>query len=282
MNDFVRRLFDTGRKRRHARVSYLGAVSTSAASATRHDIIAPYTMRGRGRSDTLNGSEHPTTESGTGEAEDGLVEPERGEPAEFGLGGEENYVQVGEQVTAVLTTAQQGAEQIRESARREAELIRAEANDKAAAMLAEATLDAEQTRRESEELRAEADRYAKENREAAERYLEETRRESDQEAARRRADVDEQVREIRRAAQQKAKDLETEALERQKALVLQAGRSEARLEQLLGVFRGMTSQLEEVVQAGQAGKSGEAEGEEPDEELIGEVLRPGSSRSRSG
>jgi F0F1-type ATP synthase membrane subunit b/b' len=283
MNDFVRRLFDSGRKRRHARVSNLVAESTSeaAASATRQDIFAPYTVRGRGRSDTLKRSEHPTPESGTGEAGEGLVEAERGEPTEVGL-GEEDYAQVGEQVTAVLTSAQQGAEQIRDSARREAELIRAEANDKATAMLAEATLDAEQMRRESEELRAEADRYGKESREAADRYLEETRRESDQEAARRRAEVDEQVRGIHQAAEQKAKDLETEALERQKAFVLEAGRSEARLEQLLGVFRGMTSQLEELVQGEQARKSGEAEGEEPDGELLDELLTPGSSRSRSG
>jgi hypothetical protein len=64
--------------------------------------------------------------------------------------------------------------------------------------------------------------------------------------------------------------------------VLEAGRSEARWEQLLGVFRGMTSQLEELVQGEQAGKSGEAEGEEPDGELLDELLTPGSSRSRSG
>jgi hypothetical protein len=282
MNDFVRRFFDPGRKRRHVGVSKVVAVSTpeAAAPATRQDILAPY-ARGQGRSDTLNQSEHPTPESGKDETEGGLVEAERGEPAESGL-GEEDYVQLGEQVTAVLTSANQAAEHIRESALQEAELIQAEANDKAAAMLAEASLDAEQRRRESNELRAEADRYGEEKREAADRYLEETRRESDQEAVRRRAEVDEQVRGIRRAAEQKAKDLETEALERQKALVLQAGRSEARLEQLLGVFRGMTSQLEELVEDEQAGKSGEGEREEPDEELLDELLRPGSARSRSG
>ena len=281
MNDFVRRLLDSGKQRRHVGVSKVAAVSTTeaAVSATRQELLAAYTQ-GPGRSDTLNRSEHPTPESGKGDAEGGPLETERGEPAEFGLGEEEGYVQVGEQVTAVLTSAQHAAEQIRESARQEAELIRAEANDKAAAMVAEATLDAEQRRRESDELQAEADRYGAEKREAADRYLEETRRESDQDAVRRRAEVDEQVREIRRAAEQKAKDLETEALERQKALVLQAGRSEARLEQLLGVFRGMTSQLEELVQGERAGKSdeGETEEEEPDEELLGELLRPGSSR----
>jgi hypothetical protein len=278
MNDFLRRLFDTGRKHRDAPVSYVGAVSTSEAadSATRQDIFAPDTARGRERSDTLK-QDHPTPESGAGEAEERLVEAERGELAEIGL-GDENYVQVGEQVTAVLTSAQQAAEQIRASAQQEAELIRAEANDKAAAMVAEATLDAEQRRRESDELRADADRYGEEKREAADRYLEETRSESDQEAARRRAEVDEQVRGIRRAAEQAAKELETEALERQKALVLQARRSEARLEQLLGVFRGMTSQLEELVQGEPAGKSGQAEGDEPDEESLDELLRPGSSR----
>lgn len=233
MNAFPRRLFDSGRKRRRARLPDVVAVST------------------------LRQSEHRRPGTDTGEAVRGLEETE---PIEVGL-AEESHTEVGKQVSAVLTSAQQAAEKIRESARQEAELIRAEANEKAAAMAAEAILEAEQRRRESDELRAEADRYGEETRKALDRSLEQKRRESHEEAARRRADVDQQVREIRLAAERRAKDLETEAHERQKALVLEAERSEARLEQLLGVFHGMTSQLEELVRADQEEPSGQAERE---------------------
>jgi cell division septum initiation protein DivIVA len=278
-NAFPRRLFESGRKRRRARLPDVVAVSTSAAasSAARQDLFAPHSIRGAGRSETLSQSEHRRPGTDTGEAVRGPVEAER---IEVGL-AEEGYTQVGEHVTAVLTSAQQAAEEIRQSARKEAELIRAEANEEAAATVAEATLEAEQRRRESDEVRAEADRYGEETRKAADRYLEQTRRESHEEAARRRADVDQQVREIRLAAERRAKDLETEAHERQKALVLEAERSEARLEQLLGVFRGMTLQLEELVE--QAEPSGQAERDAaPAAGSLNEALEPRRSPSRSG
>jgi hypothetical protein len=274
------RTFDSGRKRRRARLPDVVAVSTSeaASSAARQDLFAPYAMRGGGRSETLSQPEHRRPGTDTGEAVRALVEEER---SEVGL-AEEGYTQVGEQVTAVLTSARQAAEQIREMARQEAELIRAEANEKAAATVAEATLEAEQRRRESDELRAEADRYGEETRKAADRYLEQMRRESHEEAARRRADVDRQVREIRLAAERRAKDLGTEAHERQKALVLEAGRSEARLDQLLEVFRGMTLQLEELVGAERAGPSGKVESEAAGTDSVDEALEPRRSTSRSG
>lgn len=281
MNAFPRRLFESGRKRRRARLPEVVAVSTSAAasSAARQDLFAPQFTRGAGRSETLSQSEHLRPETDTAE---GAKDPVEAERIEVGL-AEERYSEVGEQVTAVLTSAQQAAEQIRQSARQEAELIRAEANEEAAATVAEATLEAEQRRRESDELRAEADRYSEETRRAADRYVEQTRRESQEEAARRRADVDQQVREIRLAAERRAKDLETEAHERQEALVLEAERSEARLQQLLGVFRGMTSQLEDLVRPEQAEPSGQAEPEAAvGASSLNEALEPRRSPSRSG
>jgi hypothetical protein len=95
-----------------------------------------------------------------------------------------------------------------------------------------------------------------------------------------RAEVDNEVRAIRKAAEQKAKALETDAQERDKALVDEAGRSEARLEQLLGVFHGMTSQLEELVRSDGPGQSSDAKKRVPEKGLADD-LKPEHSRSRS-
>jgi cell division septum initiation protein DivIVA len=233
----VRRLLDFGGKR--------GAVGSAKVATAAHSQARPSPDPQPERSKALSDTKQPGND---GSPTTTQAQTERGEWTEIQL-GEEGFAEVGERVGAVLTSAQQAAEQIRESARQEAARIRTEASDTAAATIAEASLDADRTRRESEELRGEADRYSKETREAADRYGLETRRKLDDEAAERRAEVEEQARRIRQAAEQKAKDLVTEAVHRQKALVQEAGRSEARLQQLLGVFRGMTSQLEELVKA---------------------------------
>jgi hypothetical protein len=261
MNDFVRRVF----ARRRGRLYYYNAakaVTTSsevAPSAARTDISASGFGRLRGRSGTLRSKTAPTPDKST---------------------ADESYAQVGEEVAAVLSSAHRAAEEIRESARQEAERIRAEANDKAASTLAEATLGAEQTRGESEQLRAEADEYSRETREAAERYVAETRQRIEDETAERREEVDKQVRGIRRAAEEKARNLYTEALQRKKALIEEAGRSEARLQQLLDVFHGMTSQLEELVEAERARESGQANEQAPVRERLDEDLKPERARAR--
>jgi hypothetical protein len=237
----VRRLLDFGGKR--------GAVGSAKVATAAHSQARPSPDPQPERSKALSDTKQPGNDGSRTTAQaQAQAQTERGEWTEIQL-GEEGFAEVGERVGAVLTSAQQAAEQIRESARQEAARIKTEASDTAAATIAEASLDADRTRRESEELRAEADRYSKETREAADRYGLETRRKLDDEAAERRAEVEERARRIRQAAEQKAKDLVTEAVHRQKALVQEAGRSEARLQQLLGVFRGMTSQLEELVKA---------------------------------
>jgi hypothetical protein len=103
----------------------------------------------------------------------------------------------------------------------------------------------------------------------------------DKEVAQRRAEVDEQVRGIRRAAERKAKDVETEARARRKTLLEQVGRAEARLEQLLGIFRGMTLQLEGLVSAESARRSGDAEEKTSVAVPLDEALKPRPSASRS-
>jgi F0F1-type ATP synthase membrane subunit b/b' len=273
----VRRLLGFGGKRRAVgnRKVATAVHSKAPPSATPNDV-APDSIPERERSIALNQSRQPTNEKAQAPGE-----AERGEWTELQLGAE-GYAEVGERVGAVLTSANHAADQIRESARQEAARIRTEAADNAASTIAEASLDSERTRRESEELRAEADRYSQETRETADRYGAETRRKLDDEAAERRAEVEEQARKIRQAAEQKAKDLVTEAVHRQKALVQEAGRSEARLQQLLGVFRGMTSQLEELVrpEPEPAAQSDETSAEAAPKEGFEDALKPERTASR--
>ena len=280
VNKVVHRLL--GGKRQQGESEPVAASSSEAAgSATRLETFTPYSMRGKERNEALHQSRNPTPENATGDAEKPVAETNRSGRTEIGQ-ATENYTVVGEQVTAVLASAQQAAEQIRESARQEAERLRVVAKDKAAATLSVAKRDSERSRRESEKLRADAEVYSKETCGAADRYVAESRLKIDKEAAQRRAQVDEQVRGIRRAAEQKAKDIAAEALRRQQALVEEVGRSEARLQQLLGIFRGMTSQLEGLVKAGPARQSGDAEAEREESvaEHLHEALKPQPSPSR--
>jgi hypothetical protein len=279
VNNLRQALVQFGGKRHHDQ-SKTASTSEAARSATRIEISTPpFSMTGRGRSEILNQFGNPRPQSGEGNGNKTPVETKRdvrtgaGEP-------EENYAQVGEQVAAVLASAEQAVNQIRESALQEAERLRAETGEKAAATLSEAKLEAERGRRESEKLRADADTYSRGTRAAADRYLAETRLKIDEEAAQRRAEVDKQVRAIRQAAEQKAKDVEAEVLQRQRTLVQELERSEARVQQLLGIFRGMTAQLEGLVSAEPAGQSGDAEREASVDEPLDEALKPWRSPSR--
>lgn len=271
MNNRVHRLLQFGGKRHDDGSEVPAAASETAGSVSRSDIFTPYSMREQERNETVDQARNPTPQSDSGSDK----VPVAGGGTEVG-----RPEQVGEQVTAVLASAEQAAEQIRESARQEAERIRTEAKDKAAATLYETKQNAERNRRESEKLRADADAYGKETRAAADRYVEETRVKIDREAAQRRAEVDAQVLGIRRAAERKARNLETEALQRQKALVQQGEHAEARLQHLLRIFRGMTLQLEGLVGAKMAGPAGDA-AKSPVDEPLDEALRPRPSASRS-
>jgi hypothetical protein len=250
----------------------VAAAAGAAGPVGRKDIFIPNSMRGQERTETVNQARNPTSQG----ASDTDQVPVEGGGTEVG-----RAEQVGEQVAAVLVSAEQAAEQIRESARQDGERIRAEAKDEVATALSATKLDAERGRRESEKLRADADAYNKQTREAADRYVTEMREKSDKEIAQTRAEVDEQVRGIRRAAELRAKDLATEARARQKTLLQEVARAEARLEQLLGIFRGMTLQLESLVSAESAGRSGDAEEKTSVAEPLDEALKPRPSASRS-
>jgi hypothetical protein len=272
VNNLVHRFLHLGGERHDEGSEVVAGASETAGPVSRRDIFTPYSMRGQERNETVHEARNPTPQSGS-DTDKAPVDRGRTE-----VGQAE---QVGEQVAAVLASAEHAAEQIRESARQDAERIRAEAKDEVATALSATKLEAERGRRESEKLRADADAYKKQTREAADRYVTETREKTETEVARWRAEVDEQVRGIRRAAELKAKDLETEARARQKTLLQQVARAEARLEQLLGIFRGMTSQLEGLVSTESAGRSGDAEQNTSVAEPLDEALKPGPSASRS-
>lgn len=152
--------------------------------------------------------------------------------------GTPEYREVGEEVAAVLSAARQAAAQISDAAQREAERIRLEADERAAVTLAEA-----------EARRAEADRYREQTRSAADAYAEETRRKAEQQAAQRLSLVEEQARRIQVEAEEMSRELEAEARRRSDALAKSTAGMEARIESVLGVFRGVVTELEELLPA---------------------------------
>ena len=265
MNNLAHRFLHLGGERHDDGSEFVAGASETAGPVRRKDMFTPYSMRGQERMETVHQARNPTPNNGS-DTDKAPVDGERT--------GVVRAEQVGEQVAAVLGSAEQAAEQILESARQDAERVRADAKDEVAATLSETKLEAERGRRESEKLRADADAYNKQTREAADRYVTEARMKLDKEVAQRRAEVDEQVRGIRRGAERKAKDLETEARARHKTLLQEIGRAEARLEQLLGIFRGMTMQLEGLVGAESVLRSGDAEENPFVAEPLDEALTP--------
>jgi hypothetical protein len=257
MNDFVRRLFNaTERQAQHPEPKAATPSASDGDSAARHERLAAYSAA------AASPTKHPAEASTDG---GGLIRPEEADPASVELGG---------QVTAILSTAKQAAEQLLDSARQEADRIREEAKQLAASGLDGAKRHAERRREEGDKLRAEAEAYSETTRGSADRHAAETRRRMEEEAGNRRSEAEQEAREIHRAARQKAAELTAESLERQKVLVAEAERSEARLEQLLGVFRALTSQLEGLLEPGRAEAVAPVAGQAAVEENLDEALRP--------
>jgi vacuolar-type H+-ATPase subunit H len=181
------------------------------------------------------------------------------------------YRRVGEKVTVVLASAQQAADEIVASAREEADQIRSDAREQAAGSTAEAKSEAERMQRESEKLRLEADDYAKETRSTADEHAVEARADAEAEAEGRIAEAEERAQAIVAEAEQRASFVEQDELRRQEALAAGARRYEDRLKSLLEVFRGMTTELEDLVRTGQPAGNEQAE---PHAEGLEDALRP--------
>ncbi len=254
------------------------STSETSRSAALTEVFSPYSMRQRGRRETLQQSENPTERA---DSSAGATPPAETKVQTKVPGAEKNFDQFGEKVAAVLASAELAAEQIRQSAQQEAERLQTEAQTNATEKLAQATREIERRRREIEQLRADADTYGKETRAGADRYEAETRMKVEKEVAERRAELDDHVRGVRRAAEHKARDIEADARRRQKVLVQEVERTDARLQQLLGIFRGMTTQLEGLVSTEPVGQPDDATAEGAGNEALDEALSPQRSPSRS-
>jgi F0F1-type ATP synthase membrane subunit b/b' len=178
---------------------------------------------------------------------------------------------VGAEVGAVLASAREAAARIRSQANEDSTKLREEAKAAAEDELAEARQLAAEDRGEGARIRAEADAYANETRADAETFAEQTRTGAERESAK----IVEEARGRLEAADaevaQKIRDLTASARERLNMLQAGSRRHEERLEHMLVVFRGMTSQLEELL--------GEREAEDGGENLE-EALQPDSAASR--
>ena len=242
MDNFVRRLLRTrGEDSERAR-------EANASGAERPSIdpakFAPYAVRPR--SEAVSPERDQSAGSGEPEARDEgevVTEPDGAAVADEARA----YAQVGERVTAVLTSAQAAAEEILSSARADAERTLAEAAERADQTVTIASRRADAMRRDAESARSEAKAYGDETRSSADRYTEEGRKRADAAAAEKLAEAEERAQAIRAAAQRRARHIESEAAKRHDTLLREVERTEGRIQDLLKVFRGMTTQLEALL-----------------------------------
>jgi hypothetical protein len=165
----------------------------------------------------------------------------------------------GVRFTAALEVAKRAAEDTLVSARREADRFLAEVESIATATLTEAARKAQVFEREAERLRAEAQRHAEETRDAAEAYAREKRRDAEEAAAKATQEAEERVR-------------------RRAAIIAEADRFEDRLQDLVKVFRAMTTQLEDLLAEGDERKEDERRAGETLQESLEEPVRNRSAR----
>jgi hypothetical protein len=196
------------------------------------------------------------------------------------VGGEGRVVldAVAEEVGMVLKTAHEAATTIYRAAQEEADRVLSEAESAGVEAKAEAYRLAEADRAEGNRVRAEADTHAKEKRAAANAFAEERRRDAEEEAAKLTDEAHRRLRAADAEIDQKVRQADAEL--RQRMELLQAGveRYEERLESILVVFRGMVSQLEDVLEKPEVADKG---GEAPVETLE-DALRPDVSGERAG
>jgi hypothetical protein len=183
---------------------------------------------------------------------------------------------VGDEVAAVLQSAQEAAATMRRSALEEAARRRDELEAEIAAEIKEARRGADADRADAQRLRADADVYAMETRAAADKYGEQRRAEAEREAATIVAEAQSRLDAADAEAERKVREAEAGARARVDTLKAEAERYEERLDNIFVVFREMSSQLEELV-----GGRRTASRESPGDEGLEDALRPDSSTSRA-
>jgi hypothetical protein len=188
---------------------------------------------------------------------------------------------VGEEVGSVLQSAQEAAVRIRHAAQEEAQRLRAEAEAAAESTLAEARREAEADRAGAGRMRAEAEAYAKDTRAGVDAYAEGRRKDTEREAAQKLSDVQRRMEAADAEVEERIRQGHAERREQLARLEAEVERYEERLESMLVVFRGMSTQLEELLGRRRAERA-DAEEETEDSEALEEVLRPDPSNSHVG
>ena len=136
---------------------------------------------------------------------------------------------VGQRTGAILSQAEESAEQ-----------IRAEAEEEARASVTEASATAEKTR-------SEADPYAGETRSEADAYAGETRQKADQDAGSTRAEAEQEARETITAAQEKARRIVEEGTRRRQDIEAVIADLVSRRDDVLGDTETLTEKLTRAV-----------------------------------
>jgi hypothetical protein len=222
---------------------------------------------GRGQSHDSEVAEEPIVERVYASPRERIAEYAGGEdtaPERPVLAPDERRVSdlgnVGEEVEAVLASAQEAAARIRGAAEGEAAQLREEAIAAAEEEVADAKRAAAEERSEAERLRSEAEEYADETRSSAGIAADEVRADADRQAAETVEAAQTRLAEADAEAERKLRQIEGTARDRVEQLRAATERHEARLESMLAVFRGVSSQLEELLDArGHADEDVEAE-----------------------
>jgi len=184
---------------------------------------------------------------------------------------------VGEEVGTVLKSAQEAAAQIRRKAQEEAERLGREAESAAAAEVDEARRLAEADRADGSRIRAEAEAYANDMRAAAEAVAEQGRRGAEREAAQIVDDAQKRLAAADAEVERKIRQAEEHARQRRDLLQAEVQRYEERIENILVVFRGMGSQLEDLLGGPRAESRNLVEASD---EALDDALRPSPPGSR--
>ena len=186
---------------------------------------------------------------------------------------------VGEEVGTVLRSAQEAAARILRKAHEEAERLSADSASAAAAEVEEARRIAESERADASRVRAEAETHAKDARAGADAFAEQRRSEAERRAAEIVGQAQKRAEAASAKVEQEVAQAGAKARKQRDALQVEIRRYEERIESMLIVFHGMSSQLEELLGRRQAESVNDAEAS--DEELE-DALRPDRSSSRVG
>jgi hypothetical protein len=168
-------------------------------------------------------------------------------PSKAGASGPTDLSAVGDEVAAVLQSAQEAAATIRRSALEEVARRRDELDAEVKAEIEEARRSADADRADAQHLRADAEAYAMETRAAADKYGEQRRAEAGREAATIVAEAQSRLDSADAEAERNVREAEAGARAHVDMLKAEAERYEERLDNIFVVFREMSSQLEALV-----------------------------------